>query len=104
MGDKFSVVFLWSWPLACLMHEGTDFHGSACKFGDVDVLRRFHGRYGRVGSKLVRAHVETQRVRIALESLPRYAPEIYPVECIWGYRKRHAMPNYCGTDLQDVVC
>ena len=45
-------------------------------------------------SKLVRAHVEAQRGRILLERLPAYAPEMNPVECIWGYLKHHAMPNY----------
>ena len=35
-------------------------------------------------SKLVRAHVKARRGRIVLERLPAYAPEINPVECIWG--------------------
>jgi len=47
-------------------------------------------------SKLVRQHVEAQRGAIALEYLPAYAPELNPVECIWGYLKHHAMPNYCA--------
>jgi transposase len=38
-------------------------------------------------SKLVRAHVEAQRGRIVIERLPAYAPEMNPVECIWGYLK-----------------
>lgn len=54
-------------------------------------------------SKLVRAHVEAQRGDITLELLPAYAPELNPVECIWGYLKHHAMPNYCGSDLKDVA-
>ncbi|MGH8201015.1 MAG: transposase [Steroidobacteraceae bacterium] len=35
-------------------------------------------------SKLVRAHLEAQNGQIVLESLPAYAPELSPVECIWG--------------------
>jgi hypothetical protein len=26
-----------------------------------------------------------------------------PVECIWGYLKHHAMPNYCSRNLGDLV-
>ncbi len=54
-------------------------------------------------SKLVRAHVEAQRGRIVLERLPAYAPEMNPVECIWGYLKHHAMPNYCATNFTDLA-
>jgi transposase len=53
-------------------------------------------------SKLVRAHIEAQRGQIALEFLPAYAPEMNPVECVWGYLKHHAMPNYCARDLSDL--
>jgi transposase len=53
-------------------------------------------------SKLVRAHVEAQSGRIVLERLPACAPEMNPVECIWGYHKDYAMPNYCATNLTDL--
>jgi transposase len=53
-------------------------------------------------SRLVREHVEAQRGRIALEFLPAYAPEMNPVECIWGYLKHHAMPNFCARDLGEL--
>ena len=53
-------------------------------------------------SKLVREHVEAQRGAIALESLPAYAPERNPVECIRGYLKHHVMPNYCAGDFSDL--
>ena len=54
-------------------------------------------------SKLVREYIDAQRGQIALEYLPPYAPELNPVECIWGYLKHHAMPNYCGRNLADVA-
>ena len=38
-----------------------------------------------------------------LERLSAYAPEMNPVECIWGYLKHHAMPNYCATDFTDLA-
>ncbi len=53
-------------------------------------------------SKLVRAHIEAQHGQIMLEYLPPYAPELNPVECIWGYLKHHAMPNYCAEDFGDL--
>ncbi len=54
-------------------------------------------------SKLVRAHVEAQRGQIMIDYLPAYAPDMNPVECIWGYLKHHAMPNYSARDLGDVA-
>lgn len=50
-------------------------------------------------SNLVRDYLESQRGAIVVESLPAYAPELNPVECIWGYLKSHAMPNFCARDL-----
>ncbi|HEY6454381.1 MAG TPA: IS630 family transposase [Steroidobacteraceae bacterium] len=54
-------------------------------------------------SKLVRAHVEAQHGQIMIDYLPAYAPDMNPVEGIWGYLKHHAMPNYCARDLGDVA-
>jgi transposase len=53
-------------------------------------------------SRLVNNYIEEQRGTIALEQLPAYAPELNPVECIWGYLKSHAMPNFCAKDLQHL--
>ena len=50
-------------------------------------------------SRLVHQYVASQRGAIALEFLPPYAPELNPVEHIWGYLKTHAMPNFCAKDL-----
>ena len=54
-------------------------------------------------SRLVREHLDAQKGEIVLEYLPPYAPELNPVERIWGYLKHHAMPNYCGQNLKDVA-
>lgn len=54
-------------------------------------------------SKLVRGYIDSQSGAIAIERLPAYAPELNPVEYIWGYLKHHAMPNYCAADLGDVA-
>jgi transposase len=45
---------------------------------------------------------ESLDAQIALEYLPAYAPELNPVEYIWGYLKHHAMPNFCARDLGDL--
>jgi transposase len=37
----------------------------------------------------------------ALEYLPPYAPDLNPVECIWGYLRSHAMPNFCEHDTEN---
>jgi len=53
-------------------------------------------------SRLVRAYVETLRGAIQLERLPAYAPELNPVEYIWGYLKQHALANFCAHDLAQL--
>ena len=49
-------------------------------------------------SKLVKEFVAGQRGQIWLERLPAYAPELNPVEYIWGYWKKHELPNFCPRD------
>jgi transposase len=48
-------------------------------------------------SRLVREYVLEQNIE--LEFLPAYAPELNPVEYIWGYCKHHELPNLCPKDL-----
>jgi transposase len=37
--------------------------------------------------------------QIAIEYLPPYAPELNPVEYLWGHWKQHTLPNVCPKDL-----
>ena len=37
--------------------------------------------------------------QIVLEYLPAYAPELNPVEYLWGHWKHHELPNVCPKDL-----
>ena len=46
-------------------------------------------------SRLVREFVASLAGHIHLEYLPAYAPELNPVEYIWGYCKQHELPNLC---------
>jgi transposase len=50
-------------------------------------------------SRLVAEFVELLEGQIALEYLPAYAPELNPVEYLWGHWKHHQLPNVCPKDL-----
>ena len=52
-------------------------------------------RLGTHRNQLVREFVAAQRGRLTLEYLPAYAPELNPVEYIWGHWKQHELPNFC---------
>ncbi len=53
-------------------------------------------------SRLVQQFVAEQRGRIMLERLPAYAPELNPVEYVWGYWKQHELPNLCPDDFAEL--
>jgi transposase len=46
--------------------------------------------------------VAAQGDRLWIEYLPSYAPELNPVEYLWGYWKHHALPNFCPDDLTEL--
>jgi transposase len=50
-------------------------------------------------SRLVRDFVSQSDGRLQIEFLPAYAPELNPVEYIWGHWKQHELPNFCPKDL-----
>jgi transposase len=53
-------------------------------------------------SKKVRQYVDSLEGRIELEFLPAYAPELNPVEYLWGYWKKQYMANLCAEDLNEL--
>jgi transposase len=53
-------------------------------------------------SRLVRDYVETQGGAIQLEYLPAYAPELNPVEHIWGHLKSHEVANFCPMNFTEL--
>lgn len=53
-------------------------------------------------SRTVQAFADAQRGRLQLECLPAYAPELNPVEYLWGYWKHHALPNFCPTTFGEL--
>jgi transposase len=50
-------------------------------------------------SRLVQDFVKQANGRLEIEFLPAYAPELNPVEYIWGHWKQHELPNLCPKDL-----
>ncbi len=50
-------------------------------------------------SRLVREFVAAQHGRLELEFLPAYAPELNPVEPIWGNVKTRELANVCAPAL-----
>lgn len=53
-------------------------------------------------SRLVNQFVARQKGRILLEFLPAYAPELNPVEYLWGHWKHHQLPNFCPQDYNQL--
>ena len=53
---------------------------------------------GPVGAWLGR-----HRHRVRAHLLPGYAPELNPVELIWGYAKMNPMANFAPTELPDLL-
>jgi len=52
--------------------------------------------------RVVKEFLAAQRGRLVTERLPAYAPELNPVEYIWGYWKHHELPNFCPHDFQQL--
>jgi transposase len=50
-------------------------------------------------SRLVGEFLDSVNGQIAIEYLPPYAPELNPVEYLWGHWKHHTLPNVCPKDL-----
>jgi transposase len=53
-------------------------------------------------SRMVTEFIATTEGRLQLESLPAYAPELNPVEYIWGHWKHHEIPNFCPKDFEQL--
>lgn len=53
-------------------------------------------------SSVVKNYVESLDGHIVLERLPAYAPELNPVEYIWGYMKQRELANLCLNTIGEV--
>lgn len=50
-------------------------------------------------SRVVREYVDSTEGQVVLANLPAYAPELNPVEYLWGHWKHHEIPNLCAATL-----
>ena len=53
-------------------------------------------------SRKVKTFLERHPGEIHLAQLPGYAPELNPVEYLWGHLKQHALANFCPKDLLEL--
>ena len=53
-------------------------------------------------SRVVKDFLREQRKRLEVEFLPAYAPELNPVEYLWGYWKDHELPNFCPKNFGEL--
>jgi hypothetical protein len=51
----------------------------------------------------VKSFLARERRRLHVHLLPPYAPELNPVELIWGHLKTNPMANFAPTELADLV-
>ena len=64
------------------------------------MLLSFGLRFHR--SRLVEDFVASTNGRLEIEFLPAYAPELNPVEYLWGHWKRHELPNFCPKNYSEL--
>jgi transposase len=50
----------------------------------------------------MQAYLARQRRWLTVERLPGYAPELNPVEQVWGNLKGQELANVCAPDLQTL--
>jgi len=53
-------------------------------------------------SRLVRDYLDPLRGRVQVEHLPAYAPELNPIEYLWGYWKKNELANFCPRDIWEL--
>lgn len=53
-------------------------------------------------SRLVKEFVASRDGRLEVEFLPAYAPELNPVEYLWGHWKHHELPNFCPKNFYQL--
>lgn len=54
-------------------------------------------------SQVMKEYLHSQRSWLRVEPLPGYAPELNPVESLWGNVKGQELANRCSKDLEEVV-
>lgn len=96
------------WRFYFRLHEGTIRGPQAAQF--LGQLRRQIRRPLLViwdglavhRSRKVKDFLRKHPGEIHLAQLPGYAPELNPVEYLWGHLKKHALANFCPRDLAEL--
>jgi len=53
-------------------------------------------------SRMTQQWIEEHKHWICAAYLPAYAPELNPVEYLWGYWKQHELPNVCPRNYWEL--
>jgi transposase len=53
-------------------------------------------------SRIMKEYLQTQRHWLRVESLPGYAPDLNPVETLWGNLKGQELANRCAEDIGEL--
>jgi len=54
-------------------------------------------------SRVMRTYLQSQRDSLSEERLPGYAPDLNPVETLWGNVKGQELANRCSTELGEAA-
>ena len=81
-----------AWPVKC----------GASRWHELQPLALAAGA-ANITQPTVAEFVQFLRGQIVLEYLPAYAPELNPVEYLWGHWKHHELPNVCPHDLWQLT-
>lgn len=100
-GRVYSTAHVWRLPrgLGCSSPRPT---GRAIQCDEPAILQWKQLRWPAHRSRLVRQHVDSHGGRIVLERLPPYAPELNPVEHLFGDAKQRELANLCLHAIDDV--
>jgi transposase len=88
-------------PGAIKSEQITEFLGALMRQIGKKLLIVWDG-VGMHKSRKVRAWLEQQDGCIAIAFLPPYAPELNPVEAIWGYLKKNEIANLCLASIAEM--
>lgn len=54
-------------------------------------------------SRIMKSYLQSQRAWLSEERLPAYAPDLNPLEMLWGNVKGQELANRCSADLGDAA-
>ena len=88
-------------------------HGSIKKEQHVEFLKALHAHLKQRllviwdglkahRSKLVRDYLDSTGGDVQMAFLPPYSPDLNTVEYLWAWLKRHALANFCRSNLGEL--